>query len=537
MRDRKKVPAQRNGQRIAAVHAREKEDGHLSPSPKKFAQVCVFDHTPSFPPPPTMPLDAPRPIAIAKGTKLGGAGAEKARQQAITAAADNERQTKLKQAVRLARADVKDNDPLSPDCYGLGLGQSGVTVIPFADAAELEGLRAMLEQSFNSFPEFNSVGFHGPSTFDNDLFVPVEGAFAGLATPSSFHNPCVRKIRMAAHVSVLRSRVVPVPNDCDFEQIADRLMIRRSKKTPGGETWHRDEATFAQPGDTIYGGWVNLDRHAPQRFSMCPGTANAAGVVDQNNGFAPIPDTDAPTYIRQSFMVEIPPGHIVIFNERTVHEVLAIASPPGVTKSRLFMGWRTTRSPHPITPNLMRRLYDQEALPLKSGQHAHEDPPPGAEALMRAIVGPARYNVKLKQFKYPGPPPMWSPMHKTSRTNANLLKQLGTHFKPAVLIPGGYRFANPDGELGRAFPAPAYLQTVPRFLPSLRELNGRDPSITMFPPYSTTELSILWPESEWTNLLDMQDKRLNIKLVASPSGYKTVQVEESGDTSSGGRVL
>ena len=90
-----------------------------------------------------MPLDAPRPIAIAKGTKLGGAGAEKARQQAITAAADNERQTKLKQAVRLARADVKDNDPLSPDCYGLGLGQSGVTVIPFADAAELEGLEGL----------------------------------------------------------------------------------------------------------------------------------------------------------------------------------------------------------------------------------------------------------------------------------------------------------------------------------------------------------------------------------------------------------
>ena len=335
---------------------------------------------------------------------------EKARQKAISEAVEKERKQVLNALIKGAKAEVKDNPPMETSKYGLGRGQAGVTVIPFADEAELESLRALLKTSFNSSPEFKPSGFYGDSTFSNDDFVPVEGGFAGLATPSSFHNQCVRKIRMAAHVAVLRSGVVPIPNDCAFEQISDRLMIRRSRKTPGAEMWHRDAATFAKPGDIVYGGWVNLDRYLPQYFSCCPGTANE--IEDgRNYGFDPIPDTEAPANIRRSVRIEIPPGHIMIFNERTIHEVLAISSPPGVTKARLFMGWRSTRSADPITPNLYQRLINQEALPLKSGQHPHINPPPGSGALMRSIVGPERYDSQPADFKYPGPPPMWSPMH------------------------------------------------------------------------------------------------------------------------------
>ena len=445
-------------------------------------------------------------------------------QKSIDDAAELERKRILSISIHAARASVKNNPPMDATLYGLGLGQSGVTVVPFADAAQLRSLRDMLATSFNASPEFKPFGFYGPSTFDNDKFLPVEGGFAGLATPSSFHNDCVRKIRMAAHVAVLRAGVIPVPNDCAFEQIADRLMVRRSKKAPGVEMWHRDVAKFSQPGDNVYGGWVNLDEHASQFFSMCPFTASE--IQDgRNDGFETIPDTEAPFNIRRSVMIEIPPGAIMIFNERTIHEVLSISSPPGVTKARLFMGWRTTRFADPITPNLQQRLYNQEALPLKSGQkdHAHIHPPPGAEDLMRSIVGSARYDARPSDFKYPGPPPMYSPMHLTSRSNAKLLQQLGTHFKTAVLVEGGKRFKNPNGELSRAFPAPDFLQTVPRFLPSLRELNARDPSITMYAVYSTPELSLLWPNVEWQGLLDINNQGVAIKLVPNENGFKRIE--------------
>jgi hypothetical protein len=116
--------------------------------------------------------------------------------------------------------------------------------------------------------------------------------------------------------------------------------------------------------------------------------------------------------------------------------------------------------------------------------------------------------------------------HLSNRASAKLLQNLGTHFKDAVLVQGGYRFKNPEGELGRAYPPPNYLRTVPQFLPSLRELNARDATITMFPEYSYAELSLLWPKVEWNGLLDLQNRRINIKMNESPTGFKAVQLEE-----------
>ncbi len=186
--------------------------------------------------------------------------------------------------------------------YGLREGQSGVTVIPFMDKATREREREKLRAYFDSMPEYKNgyvdrVEQGGqmprpyakceeqfepdpetfakgsslsPSTFDNDEFAPVEGGFAGMGNPSSYHNRFVRDLRMAAHVAVVESGVVPVEENENLEQEACRLMVRRSYKTPTAETWHRDEAIFAKDGDTIYGGWVNLDLERDQLFSMVP---------------------------------------------------------------------------------------------------------------------------------------------------------------------------------------------------------------------------------------------------------------------------
>ena len=187
---------------------------------------------------------------------------------------------------------------------------------------------------------------------------------------------------MAAHVAVVEAGVLPIGQDELFEQIADRLMVRRSEKKPTSEAWHRDEAKFAKPGDTLYGGWLNMDSTRVQYFSMVPGSANE--VQEQNFGFSPIPKEDHVRLVSLSRRVAIPPGHLLIFNERTIHEVVAEGPTmrekkfgeggSHLARCRLFFGWRTTKQAEPLTSNLMARLRDQEGLPLKSGQHLH--PPP-----------------------------------------------------------------------------------------------------------------------------------------------------------------
>jgi hypothetical protein len=425
------------------------------------------------------------------------------------------RKKKEKTPMQLAREAASKRAPFNPALYGLGPGQSGVTVIQFADAATLAQLRAELATYIDSMPEYVPSGLlptpykkdeeifepipnafrdgalPNPTTFDNDAFFPVEGGFAAMGNPSSFHNPFVRKLRMAAHVAVLESGVIPFAADENFEQVADRLMLRRSIKNPTAEAWHRDEAKFAVPGDTVYGGWVNLDTERAQVFSMVPFSANQ--VAGQNNGFARVDESEHVDMVNSSFRVVVPPGHILIFNERTIHEVVArplyVSDIRGKTGSqlarcRLFFGWRTTKATTPITPNLDARLEAQEALPIKSGQHAHPNPPPGASV------------------DYPGPPAMYSKLHPTNFPL--LLKRLASHLKPTATQLYMYQ---PGGKQAQRFPNGLVAPKL--FMPSLRELSEADPSIHMYAPYTNTEKSILFPSRVWRNL-----RRLNGSIVS-----------------------
>lgn len=408
--------------------------------------------------------------------------------------------------MQLAREAASKRAPFNPVLYGLGPGQSGVTVIPFADVAMLAQLRAELAAYIDSMPEYKPAGLNpnpyapkeeisepvpdafrngalpNPSTFDNDAFFPVEGGFAAMGNPSSFHNPLVRKLRMAAHVAVLESGVIPIAPDENFEQVADRVMVRRSEKNPTAEAWHRDEAKFAVLGDTVYGGWVNLDVERAQVFSMVPFSANQ--VAGQNNGFARINESEHVDMVNYSFRVVVPPGHILIFNERTIHEVVArplksseIRGKTGsqLARCRLFLGWRTTKATTPITPNLDARLETQEALPIKSGQHTHPNPPPGAPG------------------DYPGPPAMYSKLHTTNFPL--LLKRLASHLKPAATQLYLYQ---PGGKQAQRFPNGLLAPKL--YMPSLRELSEADPSIQMYAPYTGAEKSILFPSRVWHNL-------------------------------------
>jgi len=257
----------------------------------------------------------------------------------------------------------------------------------------------------------------------------VGGGFGALGNPSAFHGTVVRKLRIIAHKAMVDanpfdpaanvSQVSPPPQTqrlgggppTRHPQVIDRLMKRCVGDAPSSESWHRDVATNTRRGDTVYGGWINLG-DTYQTFSCIPATHTGI-VPDDKGGFvASLTDHDKHTIQahlatkRAGGIVPIPPGTMLIFNERLIHEASpapSIPEAPGAlilfgfpqvapnkAKSapvlRLFTGWYVSYSdePHDSRPadivdgetgrpgraehRLRARLADQVAMPLKSGQ-------------------------------------------------------------------------------------------------------------------------------------------------------------------------
>jgi hypothetical protein len=409
----------------------------------------------------------------------------------------------LRQLGKKIKAEKQKPHSSSERDDGLQKGQSGVECIEILDKDSLQTARSDLEEAFNNFQEFvpkrklinasgrveagdlimDNVEGDLPKekrpTLDNDDFLPVGGSFGALSVPSSFHNPFVRSMRRLVHYEVLKSGKVPIDGR-NFEQIADRLLVRRPGKKPTAEAWHRDEAMFAEEGDDVYGGWLNLDNEV-QRFSFVPNTAFDEGVQNRNRGFAPLTELDHPYCLWNSVSKEIQPGHLLLFNERTIHEVLPSSLPQ--TTCRLFFGWRVTYSNHPLTPGLEQRLRDQEALPIKSGQHPHPNPD-------------ASFQLQKGQ-SYPGPPPMWPKLYWTN--NPNLLESLAQYVHLDLLGVKHYPAASKTVQRW-----PEGVVVPKQFIPSLRELNFQ-----MYDEYTDEEKSILTPGREWKGLLDRSGNRVN----------------------------
>ena len=230
----------------------------------------------------------------------------------------------------------------------------GYTVVPciqsltntLGEKTESEIIRDAIDKEVSNFPEF--------STRDS---IRVLGGFSALGNPASFHNPTVRDLRKRAYAA---GSPVLAKVGKNLEMIIDRLLVRPARVTPSKESWHRDEAKNALPSDIIYGGWINLDSQ-DQIFSCVSGShTNYSG----NGGFVPISREVARKI--QGDKVCIPPGHMLIFNEKIIHEVLATRK--NYKSYRLFIGWRSTTSTTPLTPNLLDLINSQAAMQLKSGQ-------------------------------------------------------------------------------------------------------------------------------------------------------------------------
>lgn len=194
------------------------------------------------------------------------------------------------------------------------------------------------------------------------------GGFAAVGNPSSFHHPFVRKMREMCAATMLDNDVLPI-NGRLLEQCFDRIMRRIPGSMAGKDSWHRDESVNTVKGDDIFGGWINFDDQ-PQYFSCAPGSHTEVGT--QNNGFAKLQDEDEVAWYQSVAdvhgQVMIPPGHILVFYERLVHEV--VNQKATRIMKRLFLGWRVTMSPEPLfgIDQTTQWVKEQGVPRIKSGQ-------------------------------------------------------------------------------------------------------------------------------------------------------------------------
>lgn len=231
-------------------------------------------------------------------------------------------------------------------------------VCPQGDATiDRTAVRTALDSEVRHFREFKH---------DATDRTPL-GGFSAYGNPSSFHNPTVRELRMKAYdiiAPTLDTLAIRQGEGFKKELIPDRLLIRPAGRAPSAESWHRDEALNANYNDIVLGGWWNLDDSVSQ-FSCVPCSHTH---VSSHSGFAPIKSKELIAgFNLLKRLVNIPPGSILLFNEKLVHEVLARKRK--FVSYRLFLGWRITQDTMSLFgPDVFKRMDDQAPLTLKSGQ-------------------------------------------------------------------------------------------------------------------------------------------------------------------------
>jgi len=303
------------------------------------------------------------------------------------------------------------------------LSEDGVIVINPVWMKEniRDRLRGEFVQTCRDFPEFEKPM--------DDVY--VLGGFSALGNPASFHNPLVRKLREWVMWSV--SPVLkPLAYGRNLEQVLDRMMYRTPGKAVASESWHRDEAPLAQDDDDIFGGWINLD-DTDHYFSCIPGSHKG---ISKHSGFGK--EKVADTEIKQK--IKVPPGHIIIFFERILHEVNKSKVPSkGIV--RLFLGWRLTSSSNSLY-DLTDIFQDQGVPRLKSDQI------------------PAMYSIYHRN--------VW----------VDMLERFSETFKKNCIIK-----CNIKGK---------EVSIIQNHMPSLKSLG-----VPMYKEYTLRELSIYIPRTQW----------------------------------------
>lgn len=352
------------------------------------------------------------------------------------------------------------------------LDKCGYVTMPLFGPEETRVIRMMVVASMINAPEFAL-----PADFDAQSLKTktlILGGFGALGNPSSFHNLYLRKLTEWALEQALLNDAVPIRDEHDLvEKVFDRVTLRSPlvkngqgelrQNAPTAELLHRDES----PGladDKIYGGWINLD-DVKQSFRCVPGTHRD---VTGCNGFVKIKSkAEREAFYRRMELVEVPPGHILLFEESIVHDVAADALPH--LMCRVHFGLRVTRSAEPLF---------------------------GKQELAEAMESQAPMRIKSGQM-----PRVWPDCYSFNPRLYNRLEEWSAAvFKPVALE----RFTVKTGaHTGRV------LTRVPAIMPSLAALG-----LPLHEPYSEEEKKLRSPSNDFTFTLN-GDSHTRVKLATA----------------------
>jgi hypothetical protein len=278
--------------------------------------------------------------------------------------------------------------PMQPIDFARELHEKGVIILPCLNESMLKKERQKMIDAVRSSPELlvgamNNLNPTFQSTSatlqtkakNGNVYIklklqpkkaqsfPQLGGFGGTALFAPLHSQVARDQREQMFATVLLSGAMQP--GFNIEYLPDRWLIRGEGQTPTAECFHRDESPMAKDGDAIYGGWLNVNPSFDY-FHCVPGTHHESG--NGKSGFAKLSEKEIAQYKPLLQRIAVPPGYVVLFNQRIVHEVA-----PKMAKSLLIrhhIGIRVTSDTAPLFG--AEQTYDwlerQGIMPLKSGQ-------------------------------------------------------------------------------------------------------------------------------------------------------------------------
>lgn len=255
--------------------------------------------------------------------------------------------------------------------------------------------------------------------------------FSTLPYAETYHHPFTRWVRWRVHrVAYPYLKKLPagvgelsILDGARVMQLLDRYKLEPVGVHPtGGAAWHRDYTPLAQWNDRVFGGWVNLNLDLTQWLRYVPGTAIPQPQCNRENwGFKKLPKPERDELKKRSLEVPIPPGHLLMFDETSVHDVYSLRKKQQ-PQLRLFTAFmRNTRHAvnerHPMAQSNLDVILRQSVPPLRAGKanplypalynRFHTD---RRDALLGNLTPAARRAGDLMNGKFPYVcPPLSSP--------------------------------------------------------------------------------------------------------------------------------
>jgi len=188
----------------------------------------------------------------------------------------------------------------------------------------------------------------------------VIGGFGAYGNPSSAHHPEIRGLRSRVYNIAAPLFHARFPGQY-LSMVHDRFCERAEGTSLAKDVFHQD-ATQSNPNNTACGGWVNLDK-VSQWFLCCPGTHGV--LVHPDAGFTTLSPEQLAYYSTIAVLVEVPPGHLLIFNELLVHAVRASTRKKGDGSSfRMYTKWFISPDNATIFPEAqIQQMLDSQGVP------------------------------------------------------------------------------------------------------------------------------------------------------------------------------